>query len=196
MKTIRNTYVSFCKMYFIQKQVSYTCKSGELIQIGTEQQRNKRIFIYFPYCVFILKRGAIFITNLTKYDKHPPFQLTSAVISIRIDSVNIFPLTIAAIITERDFKSEYLFRMCSVVTSLSTSLEFKPIRCATMLCHFGRTRNGYVATRFILLSSTAESSVTSGYVVVPERFGQNGPRAGRNVERTRKGLHDALCKHM
>ena len=35
------------------------------------------------------------------------------------------------------------------------SLEFQPIRCATMLCHFGRIRNGYVATRFILLSSTA-----------------------------------------
>ena len=39
-----------------------------------------------------------------------------------------------------------------------------------MLCHFGRTGNGYVATRFIPLSSTAESSATSGYVVVPERF--------------------------
>ena len=55
-----------------------------------------------------------------------------------------------------------------------------------MLCHFGRTRNGYVATRFILLSNTAESSATSGFVVVPERFGQNDARAGRNVERTGK----------
>ena len=76
-------------------------------------------------------------------------------------------------IRERDFKSEYLFRMCSVVTNLVTSLEVQPIRCATMLLHFGRTRNGYVATRFILLSSTAESSATSGYVVAPERSGQS-----------------------
>ena len=76
--------------------------------------------------------------------------------------------------------------MCSVVTNLVTSLEFQPIRCATMLCHFGRTRNGYVATRFILLSSTVESSATSGYVVFPERFGQNEARVGRKVERTRK----------
>ena len=50
------------------------------------------------------------------------------------------------LITERDFNSEYLFRMCSVVTNLARSLEFQPIRCATMLCHFGRTGNGYVAT--------------------------------------------------
>ena len=89
-------------------------------------------------------------------------------------------------ITEREFKSEYLFRMCSVVTKLVTSLEFQPIRCATMLFHFGRTRNGYVATRFILLSSTVESSATSGYVVAPERFAQSEAWAGRHVERTRK----------
>ena len=48
-----------------------------------------------------------------------------------------------------------------------------------MLCHFERTRNGYVATRFILLGSTAESSAKSGYVIVPERFGQSEVRASR-----------------
>ena len=37
-----------------------------------------------------------------------------------------------------------------------------------MLFHFGRTRNVYVATRIILLSSTAESSATSGYLVATE----------------------------
>ena len=37
-----------------------------------------------------------------------------------------------------------------------TSLEFQPIRCATVLFHFGRTRDVYVATKIILLSSTAE----------------------------------------
>ena len=54
-----------------------------------------------------------------------------------------------------------------------------------MLCHFGRTRKVYIATRFTLLSSTAESSVTSSYVVVPERSGKSEARAGGNVERIR-----------
>ena len=55
-----------------------------------------------------------------------------------------------------------------------------------MLCHFGQTRNGYVATKFILLSSTPASSATSGYVVVPEHFGQNEERACSSEERTKK----------
>ena len=48
-------------MYFMQKHVSYMCNSDELIQIGTEQLRDKRIFIYFPYCFFILLLGAILL---------------------------------------------------------------------------------------------------------------------------------------
>ena len=55
-----------------------------------------------------------------------------------------------------------------------------------MLCQFGRTRNVCVATIFILLSSTAESSATSGYVAVPEHFLQNEEPACINEERTRK----------
>ena len=55
-----------------------------------------------------------------------------------------------------------------------------------MLCQFGQTRNGYVATYFIFLSSTAASSATSGYVVVPEHFGQNEEPACSNEEWTRK----------
>ena len=55
-----------------------------------------------------------------------------------------------------------------------------------MLCRFGRRRNGYVATLYILLSSAAESSATTGYVVVPERFGHSEARASRKVERTNK----------
>ena len=76
--------------------------------------------------------------------------------------------------------------MCPVATNLMTSPDFNPIRCATTLCHFGRTRNDYVATHFFLLSSTAESSATSGYVVVPECFGQNEEPAGSNKERARR----------
>ena len=67
-----------------------------------------------------------------------------------------------------------------------TPLESNPIRCATMLCHFAKTRKSYGAPHFILLSSTAEGRATSGYVVVPEHFEQNGEQAGSNKERTRK----------
>ena len=55
-----------------------------------------------------------------------------------------------------------------------------------MLCQFGRTRNVYVATRFILRSSTAESSATSGYLAVPENFLHNDEPACINEERTKK----------
>ena len=55
-----------------------------------------------------------------------------------------------------------------------------------MLFDFGRTRNVYVATRIILLSSTAESSARSGYVAATERSGQSEAWACRNVERARK----------
>ena len=83
-------------------------------------------------------------------------------------------------------RSEYLFRTRSVATDLVTSLDFQPIRCAIRLCHFGRTRNGYVATYSSLLSSTAASSATSGYVIVAEHFDQNEKPAGSNEERTMK----------
>ena len=111
--------------------------------------------------------------------------MTCAVIQIKIDSVNKFALSITATITEHDFKSEYLFRIRSVVINLVMSLEFKTIRCATTLWHFGQTRNGYVATHFFRLISTVWRSATSGYVVLPERFGQNEEPASRNEEQTR-----------
>ena len=40
----------------------------------------------------------------------------------------------------------------------------------------------------ILLSSTAASSATTGYVVVPEHFGQIEEPVGSNEERTGKNL--------
>ena len=79
-----------------------------------------------------------------------------------------------------------LLRERSVATDLVTSQTFQPIRCAFMLCQFGRTRKVYVATRIILFSSTTESSATSGYVAVPEQFLQNEEPACINEERTRK----------
>ena len=162
MQTIHSGYISFLNIYSLKKHVSYTYNSVELIQIGTEQLRNKRIFISFPFCIFILSLGAFFKTDFTIQYIYPPFHLTFAVIYIKIDSVNNFAITITAIITERDFKGEYWFRMCSIVTNLMTSLEFKSVRCATTPCQFGWARNGYIATQFFLLSSTAESSATRG----------------------------------
>ena len=63
--------------------------------------------------------------------------------------------------------------ICSVATKLVTSLEFNPIRCATMLCHFGQTRSIYVRIPFILRGGTATSRATGDYVAVPERIGEN-----------------------
>ena len=58
------------------------CNSGARIRIGTEQLQNTRIFIYFPYCLFILLLRAIFISKLTNYYINPPFRLICAVIQI------------------------------------------------------------------------------------------------------------------
>ena len=99
---------------------------------------------------------------------NPPFLICAVIFKLTV----ITSFNSLTIRTELDFKSEYLFRMCSVVTILVTSLEFQPIRCATTMFHFGGTRNVYAATRIVLLSSTAESSATSGYVVATEGSGQ------------------------
>ena len=159
------------------------CKSDELILIGTEQIRSKQTFIYIRTVFFINFSCYVYIINLTNFFKNPPlFDLCSTLFRLTA-LTSLYSLTIR---TELDFKSEHLFRMCSVVTNLVTSLEFQPIHCATTLFHFGRTRDVYVATQFILLTSTAESSATSGYVVAPKRSGQSEAWAGRNVKRTRK----------
>ena len=126
------------------------------------------------------------MTNLADYYINPAFWIDLSSDLFKVDSFEKIAIFMTAITTERDFKSEYSFGTCSIVTNLVNSLEFKPIDCVTMLCLFGRKRNGYVATHSILLSSTAESSATSGYVVVPERFGQNEEPAIRNEDRTKK----------
>ena len=61
-----------------------------------------------------------------------------------------------------------LLRTRYVATDLVTSQNFQPTRCAFALCHFGRTRDVYVATRIVLLSITVEGSATGGYVVATE----------------------------
>ena len=147
---------------------------------GTDTEQTD--FHFLLYCIFILKLGA----SLDKYSKQIYYKstftscskLSRLTVSTSFQKLNIR--------TELDLNSENLFRMCSVVTNLVTSLEFQPIRCATTRFHFGRTRNGYVATRFILLSNTAERGATSGCVVAPERSDQSEAWAGKNAKRTRK----------
>ena len=51
-----------------------------------------------------------------------------------------------------------------------------------MLCYDGHLPNGSVATQFILLSSTATSSATSGYVVVAEQLSGNEEPTRRSEE--------------
>ena len=61
--------VTYCSIVFIpcKKQVSFTGNSGELIQVGTEQLWNKRIFTYFSYCINISISGAFFKINLADF---------------------------------------------------------------------------------------------------------------------------------
>ena len=101
-----------------------------------------------------------------------------------IDNVRKRAVSNTTIITELDFRSENSFRTCSVATNLLTPLEINPIRCATMLCHFGQTGSCYVAIRFTLRVGTTTSSATGDYVALPERFSQNEEPAGRKEERT------------
>ena len=54
------------------KYVSSTYLSDELIQIGREQLRNKRIYIYFPYCTIIILFVAKFKTKLINLYQNLP----------------------------------------------------------------------------------------------------------------------------
>ena len=87
---------------------------------------------------------------------------------------------------ELDLKSEYLLRTRSFAKNLVASLGINSIRCATMLFHFGQSWNGSVAINSILLSSTATSGRTGGYVVVPDGFGPNEEPASSQEERISK----------
>ena len=96
---------------------------------------------------------------------------------------------------ELDFRSENLFCTRFVATDLVTSIELNLILCATMLCHFGQTRNGSMDNLSILPSNTETSSATGGYLVFPERLGQNEEPASSTKERTRKkpSLSSQMC---
>ena len=149
--------------FHVNWQVSYTCNSGVLIQIGTEPLRNKPILTYWPNCLFILIKGAIFKTYSCIYLYKTTSYFTSAVIKLKLTmSISLHK---RLQYKERDFRNQYSIRTCSVTTILVTSIEFNPIRCSTTLCHFDHTRNGSVANFFVLLSSTSTSSATGGYIL-------------------------------
>ena len=85
---IRIIYVSLPSKYSCNKHVLYTCNSSVLNQIGTEPLRNKRIFTYFPHCLFILLEGAIFRNNLCTFWNKPNFSKTRAVTKSKTDNIN------------------------------------------------------------------------------------------------------------
>ena len=88
--------------------------------------------------------------------------------------------------TQRDFKSEFLFCTCFLLTNLVTSLEYNPLRFATMLCHPRQTRSSYLAIPVLLRGITVTMSATGNYVAVPERFEQNEEPASRNEDPTKR----------
>ena len=100
-------------------------------------------------------------------------------------NVKKFAVNNMTTITERKFKSEFLFRTCSVAANLMTLLEFYPI---CYVVSIWPTWSSYVAILFILRGNTATSSATGDQLAVPERVGQNEEPASRNEERTRKSL--------
>ena len=79
----------------------------------------------------------------------------------------------------------FLFRTCSVAPNLVMSLDFNPVRCGTMVCLFGQSRNGSAVISFIRLGSTAVSRAASDYVTVPEHFSQNEEPTKIGRERAR-----------
>ena len=76
--------------------------------------------------------------------------------------------------------------MCFVATNPAISLEFESNPLCYYALSFWTSTERLRSHPLILLSSTAESSLTSSYVVVPERFGQNEEPAASNKERARK----------
>ena len=67
-----------------------------------------------------------------------------------------------------------------------------------MLRYDGQLRNSSVVTHFILLSSTAASSGTGGYVDVPELPSRNAEPTSANEEQTRNtpSSHSVLPQNL
>ena len=66
--SLKQDVVSTCAPLYLMPckwNVSSTCNSSELIQIGMEPLRNKQIFTYFLNCIYVIKRSYIY--NLFMY---------------------------------------------------------------------------------------------------------------------------------
>ena len=108
--------------------------------------------------------------------KNPAFQEISAVIVSENNNVNKFAL-ITSVMIERDFKSEYLSRTCSVRDVNWNSFRFVLLCCAVS----SQLWNIPVLTHFHSDGSAATSSVTKKYGTVPERPSRNKEQDGINV---------------
>ena len=90
----------------------------------------------------------------------------------------------ATIARKKDFKSECLFRMCSVATGLVTS----PKNYSNLLCYyvvpFWPIMEQFCSHSFPSFSRTATCTATSEYKTVPERPSRNDGPNIRNEERT------------
>ena len=103
---------------------------------------------------------------------NPHFQELSAAIKVKLTlSISLFNMHLQD--EQSDFKSEYLFRTCSVATNLVTSLN-NPFHFAVLLCYAVLTN--YATVPYSLHSFS--SNATSEYGIVPER-------PDRNKEQTR-----------
>ena len=92
--------------------VAHTWNGTVLVRTGTEQLRSKRYSFTLPQYIFMSLIGAIFINNLGTYYINQPLSISSAVMLFTIDKVNRSAVFNDCNL-ERDFKSEYFFRMCS-----------------------------------------------------------------------------------
>ena len=82
---------------------------------------------FFPSCISILIKSATFIIEFCIYRNKSTFSTMKTVISIVTGNVKKFAVYIITII-ELEFKSEHLFRSCSIATNPVMPLEFNPIR--------------------------------------------------------------------
>ena len=108
--------------------------------------------------IYIIK-VAISVISLCTFFSNAPNQELVQYLKAKL-TMSISLLSIQLHFVKRDLKGKRLFRTCSLATNLVMSLDFNPIPCVTMLCHFGLKRNDSVATHFFHFSSTATSSAT------------------------------------
>ena len=102
---------------------------------------------------------------------NPPFLKNSAVVVSEIDNVKNFALITTAI-KKHDFKSEYLFRMCSVTTHLVTSQELRShlwYYAVPSVANYGTVPYSF---NFIPILAPLQA-VLEKNGTVPERLGRN-----------------------